>query len=162
MAKTGLTFTVRIDGLRETLARFRDLPKEASDQLRTDTQKLAQTLADSATRAGTEQGSQAALVARTVKARRDRVPSVQAGGGTRLGRYGAPASALLFGSEFGMNRHSGWYRKSRYDDSVGFQYHPHTGQEGAWFFPTVEREATHISETWQRIADDIVDRFGDV
>jgi hypothetical protein len=161
MAKTGLTLTVHITGLRETLAKFRGLPKEASDALRTWSQELAGTLAESARAAGIRQGRQAALVATTVKARRDRVPSVQAGGSTRLGRYGAPAYALLFGSEFGMNSHSGWYHKPWFADSAGFQYHPHTGQQGAWFFPTVERESGQIADAWNNAATDIIEWFGE-
>lgn len=161
MAKTGLTFKVSIAGLRETLAKLNELPKEANKELRTRTQELAGKVADSAKAAGIRSGAQAALVARTVKARRDRVPSIQAGGSTPLGRHGAPAFKLLFGSEFGMDRHTGWYRKSRYDESVGFQYHPHTGTVGLWFFPTVEREAPAIADAWDKVAADIVTRFGE-
>jgi hypothetical protein len=161
VAKSGLTFTVRISGVRETLAKFRELPKEASAELRTRSQELAGKLAASARSAGERQGGQAALVARTVKARRDRVPSVQAGGSTRLGRYGAPAFKLLFGSEFGMNQRSGWYGKPRYNRDTGDQYHVHTGTVGAWFFPTVEREAPAIADAWNTAADDIADRFGE-
>lgn len=160
MAKSGLTIKVSISGVRETLAKFNGLPKEASDSLRNASQELAGILADSARAAGLRQGSQAALVATTVKARRDRVPSVQAGGSARLGRHGAPAYGLLFGSEFGMNRRSGWYRKGRFAQSVGHQYHPHTGTEGLWFFPTVERESPAIAEQWNKAAEQLIDWFG--
>lgn len=157
MAKTGLTIKVKIDGARETLRAFNALPKNANDELRDRTKEIATKVAQSAKDAGIRAGSQAALVSRSVKVKRDRVPAVQAGGGSpALGRYHVPPSALLFGSEFGMDAHSGWYRKSRYDESKGFQYHPHTGQVGAWFFPTVEREAPAISEAWNKVADDIV------
>lgn len=157
MAKDSFTVTVRIEGVRETLRVFNALPKNANDALKDRTKEIASKVAESATAAGVRAGSQAALVSRSVKVKRDRVPAVQAGGSSpALGRYGAPPSALLFGSEFGMDSHSGWYRKSRYDESAGSQYHPHTGQVGAWFFPTVEREAPAISEAWNRVADDIV------
>lgn len=161
MAKTGLTFKVSIVGVRETLAKFKELPKEANNDLRKRSQELAGKLAESARAAARRTGHQAALVAPTVKARRDRVPSVQAGGSTRVGRYGVPAYAVLFGSEFGMDRHTGWYRKSRYDESIGFQYHPHTGTVGLWFFPTVEREAPAIADAWDQVAADIITRFGE-
>jgi hypothetical protein len=161
VGKTGITFTVRITGIRETLAKFRDLPKDASAALRTETLKLSQAIADAAQRAGRSQGGQAALVARTVKARKDRVPSVQAGGATPLlGRYRKPPFTLLFGSEFGMSQHSGWYRRSSYRHSVGFQYHAHSGQTGAWFFPTVEKEAPRIDQAWNAVADKVLRDFG--
>lgn len=162
MAKTGLTINVKIDGARETLRVFNALPKVANDELKDRTNEIAAKVAQSAKDAGIAAGSQAALVARTVKVRRDRVPSVQAGGSTPLGRHGAPAFSLLFGSEFGMNIASGWFHKSRFfPDWDHFQYHEHTGQQGAWFFPTVERQAPEISEAWNKVADDIVEHLSE-
>lgn len=157
--KQALTVNVAIDGVRETLAAFRSLPKEANNQLRERSKALAELIATRAKAAGQAEGAQAALVARTVKARRDRVPVVQAGGTRKLGRYKVPAYALLFGSEFGMNQRSGWYASQRYRRSDGYQYHPHTGQEGAWFFPTVEASAPEISREWNAAADEIVRAF---
>jgi hypothetical protein len=160
VAKTGLTIKIKIEGVRETLRGFNALPKNANDALKDRTKEIAAKVAQSAKDAGVRAGSQAALVSRSVKVKRDRVPAVQAGGSSpALGRYGAPPSALLFGSEFGMNAHSGWYHQSRYNESAGSQYHPHTGRVGAWFFPTVEREAPAISDAWNRAADDIVGKL---
>jgi hypothetical protein len=161
VAKTGLTFKVSIAGVRETLRALNDLPKVANVELKNRTKELATRIAQSAKNAGGRAGSQAALVSRTVKVKRDRVPAVQAGGSTPLGRYGTAAFNLLFGSEFGMDAHSGWYRKSRYDESIGYQYHPHTGTIGLWFFPTVEREALAIADAWDKVAADIITRFGE-
>jgi hypothetical protein len=44
---------------------------------------------------------QAALVARTVRVRSDRLPAVQLGGSRRVGRRGTPAGRLVWGSEGG-------------------------------------------------------------
>jgi hypothetical protein len=158
VAKTGLIITVRIDGAKETIRAFNALPKNVNRELRDRTKELATIMAQSAKDAGIRQGRQAALVARSVKVQRDRVPAVVAGGGSPpLGRHGAPPSALLFGSEFGMNVASGWFHQSRFfKDWSHFQYHEHTGQTGAWFFPTVERMAPEIGEAWNKVADDIV------
>lgn len=161
MAKTALTVTVRIDGLRETLQAFREMPKDANDELRDRSRELAQVLADRARAAGQAEGGQAALVAGTVKAARDRVPVVQAGGTRKLGRHKAPAWGLLFASEFGMTRRSGWYASPRYGRSTARQYQPHQGQQGIWFFPTVEGAQTEISRQWNQAADAIVRKFSD-
>jgi len=157
--KQALTVNLAIDGVRETLAAFRSLPKDANDQLRERSRKLAEIVAERAKAAGQAEGKQAALVARTVRARRDRVPVVQAGGTRRLGRHRAPAFGLLFASEFGMDQRSGWYANQRYRRSTGMQYEPHTGQEGLWFFPTVEAAQPMINREWNAAADEIMRAF---
>lgn len=147
MANQGLTIAIRIDGMAETLNAFRALPKAASDELREASLDLSRKLALSAKAAGIAEGEQAALVARTVKANRDRVPSVTAGGSRRVGSRKAPAWRLLFGAEFGSNRYRQFPRL-------------HTGRAGIWFFPTIEREATSIAHGWQTAARGIVRSFG--
>lgn len=147
--KFGITYTVRIDGLRETLAKFRELPKEASKELRTETLKLSKSLASEVKEAARAEGRQWGILARTVKARRDRVPSVEAGGETPLiGRNEKPPFKLLFGAEFGAT----------YLD----QFKPRTpGNAGYVFFPTARRMEPEIESGWNKVADDIVRRFGE-
>lgn len=158
--KSALTITLHATGVRETLAAFRALPKDASAELRKSSLKLAESLAVAARASGRAEGGQAAAVARTVKARRDRVPVVQAGGTTRVGRKRAPAWAILFGSEFGQDRRSGWYARPRYRRSRGTQYEPHQGRDGLWFFPTIEARQAQIMREWQAAADRIIRSFG--
>ncbi len=158
-SRTGLVVTLRIQGVRETLRVLSLLPKEASSELRKASERVADGLAGRIRSAAAGQGSQAAALARTVKARRDRVPTVQAGGTTRIGRRRAPAYRLLFASEFGMNRRSGWYANPRYSGSTGRQYRPHRGREGYWFFPTAEADQPRIDREWNTAADAVVDRW---
>lgn len=149
MAKTSVTVKVTISGLRETLRAFQELPADASKRLREESLKLAEELAVKARAEGmADAAPQSPLVAATVKAVRDRVPAIQAGGTKRLGRNRAPAYKLLFGSLFGSN----FYR----------QFHrPHGGQDAYWFFPVVERNAGTISAAWNRAADEIVRDFSE-
>lgn len=147
MSKQALTVNVKIEGVRETLAAFNRLPKEASAELRKSSKELAELLAREAQTAGRARGGQAALVAGTVKAASDRVPVVQAGGAKRLGKSRAPAWKLLFGSEFGSNQYKQFH-------------HAHTGRDGLWFFPSVEKNAAKIAAAWNKAADEIADRFG--
>lgn len=148
MARSGLTVTVHIDGVRETLAALRKLPKDASNELREAALEISKELAAAATASGRREGAQAALVATTVKARRDRVPVVQAGGTKRLGRNRAPAYKLLFGSEFGADRFE--------------QFKPHVGRGSYWFFRTVEDQQVEIAERWLQAADEIIAKFSEV
>lgn len=147
MAKKDLTVKVRITGVRETVAALSRLPKDANDEIRAAAQALAKDLAAAASAAGRAEGRQAALVATTVRAARDRLPVVNAGGTRRLGRNREPAYKLLFGSEFGANF---------YD-----QYKPHLGSGSYWFFRTIEDEQVEISAAWLRAADEIIKRFGE-
>lgn len=148
MAKKDLVVTIRIDGIRETLAALRKLPKDASVELRAAALEISKELAVAARESGAREGRQAALVATTVKARRDRVPVVVAGGAKRLGRNREPAFKLLFGSEFGATRYE--------------QYKPHLGRGSYWFFRTIEDEQVQIAKRWLDAADEIVRKFGGV
>lgn len=147
MAKKDLTIRVHIDGVRETLAALRKLPKDASTELRAAALEISKEIAAAAAASGRREGSQAALVATTVKARRDRVPVVTAGGTKRLGRNREPAYKLLFGSEFGANRYE--------------QYRPHLGRGSYWFFRTVEDEQVEIAARWLKAADEIIAKFSE-
>lgn len=144
--KKALVVSLKIDGVRETLAAFRGMPKEANNALRDAANDIARDLAVDAKAAGVAEGSQAALVAGTVRVVRDRVPVLQAGGTKRLGSRKAPAWKLLFGSEFGSNR---------------FTQFPHThqGTDGLWFFPTIEDNAASISRRWNAAADEVIAAF---
>jgi hypothetical protein len=145
MAKKTVTLTVKIDGVRETLKAFGKLPKDANIELRAAALELSKQLASAAAASGRAEGSQAGLVATTVKAAKDRVPVVTAGGVKRLGRNRKPAYKLLFGSEFGSDQYE--------------QFKPHLGAGSYWFFRTVEDEQTAIAAAWTKAADEIIRKF---
>lgn len=159
MASQALTAHVSTSGVRQVLRAFSRLPKEASEQIRDTSLRLSQDLADDVAHAARARGSQAALMAPTVKAVRDRVPAITAGGATRVGRHHASAWRLLFASEFGMNRKSGWYAAAQYRASTGRQYDPHVGRHSYWFFKEVERHEGDIERAWGRSADAIIRSF---
>jgi hypothetical protein len=146
MAGKSLNVNIKIDGLRETIRAFSQLPKDANNELRLASLELSKDIAGKAATAGRAEGRQAALVAATVKARRDRVPVVVAGGRKRLGRNKVPASKLVFGSEFGATRLK--------------QYKPHVGKGSYWFFKTVTDNRKEISDAWNKAADEIVRKYG--
>jgi hypothetical protein len=145
MAKTALTVNVKITGLRETLRAFRELPKEANDALRDRSTELARTMATRVAAAGQSDSPQSAAVASTVKARRDRVPVIEAGGTQAVTSSRVPAWKILFGSEFGAR--------------IWRQFRPHVGKGSYWIWRTVERNQAEISEAWNKAADDIAVAF---
>lgn len=144
--RTGLTVQIRITGIRGTLTALSKLPKDAQNELRDAALELSKELARTAASRGRGEGRQAALVASTVKARRDRVPVIVAGGPTRLGRNRKPAWKLLFGSEFGSNYYLQFGK-------------PHIGSGSYWFFDTVEAEQETITARWLEAADNVIQRF---
>lgn len=143
---TGLVLRIRIDGHREVLAAFRRLPPEANASLRERTLKLSTLLASKARAAAVADSAQSTLIAPTIKARKDRLPSVQAGGMRRVGRNKVPAYKVLFGAEFGATHLE--------------QYRPHVGQGSYWFFRTFDDRAGQIERAWLRVADDVVRAWG--
>lgn len=155
MAKA-LTISVHVDGIRQTLAAFRRLPKQASDSLRDRTLDLSELLARRIKAAGRLDSRQSAAVAPTVKAVRDRVPAIVAGGTVRVTSTRVPASKVIFGSEFGARRRFGWYAAHKYASSRGRQYRRHLGRGSYWIFRTVEENAAEISRAWAKVADDVV------
>lgn len=141
---------VRVDGAQQTLAAFRALPKEASDELRTAATDLSTLLAGRIAAAGQSEGRQAAKLAQTVKPKRDRVPALTVGGTKKLFRgrkdgKSREAFRALFGSEFGSNR--------------GHGFKPHVGKGSYWIWKTVEANQSEIAAGWTAAADGIVAKF---
>lgn len=147
MARTTLSVNLHVEGSRELLAAFRRLPKDASAALRDASLELATALADrAAVAAAADAAPQSKLLVPTIRAKRDRVPAVQVGGSTRVGRNKVPAYKVLFGAEFGSNQHRQFGRV-------------HSGRRGYWFFPLVEEQREQIETGWLKAADDIVSSF---
>jgi hypothetical protein len=146
--KDTLTFNLKIDGAKETLKALNRLPKEANKAVKDGSMELARVLATRVKAAAVaDKSPQSALLARTVRARRDRVPVIVAGGDRLLGRRKVPAWRLLFGAEMGSNAHPQFH-------------HAHSGRKGYWFFPTASREAPTIAKAWNEVADQIVNAYG--
>ena len=152
----GITVRVRISGARETLAAFRDLPKDASDELREANKQISDELADKIRSAAGGSDEQSALMVRSIRATRDRVPSVTAGGNRRVGKQSRKssgqdytrASDILFGANFGA--------------STLRQFRPHTGagEDDYWFFRTVEANEERIAGEWGDAADRVLTKWG--
>jgi hypothetical protein len=147
--KTSLTMTVRIEGLDATLKAFNRLPKDANTELRDRAMSLAQTLAGRVKAAASSDPSpQAALLVPTIRARRDRVPVIVAGGAKRVGRRRVSAWKVLFGAEFGADQYKQFGK-------------PHTGRQGSWLFGVADREQATIEREWNAAADEISAKWGD-
>lgn len=91
-----------IDGLNAAL---RGWPKDASKELRDEAQKIAETVASTARSRGASQGGVSGKVAPSLRAKRDRYPSLILGRKTPKWRKsksgGQYSQAVAFGAEFG-------------------------------------------------------------
>lgn len=148
----GLRFTVSIEGANEVLRALEKLPKDADTELRAQAFDIAKVLADRVKAGGRAHSRQAARAASTVKEVKGRWPIIQA---SNTGR----AKGLLFGSVFGMKRHSGWYDKRRYHNSRGHQFGPWIGYPGYWFFSDAEALQPYVAEQWGEVADAVVRKW---
>lgn len=142
---------VRVDGATQTLAAFKALPKEASEELRKAAGELSELLAARMRAAGAAEGRQAAKLAGTITVKRDRVPAFEIGGKAKIFRgkkdgTRREAFEALFGSEFGMRGH-------------GFK--PWRGRAGLWIWPTIEASQAEVAKAWREAADVIVKKFTD-
>ena len=153
MAKGGLKLPVRIEGADEVIRALTKLPTDARRELSNEAFDISKSLTDRIKIAGRAQGGQARRAAGTVReVRAGAWPAVQA---SNTGR----ARGLLFASEFGMTRRSGWYARGRYFASEGRQYRPHLGRGSYWFFRTAEAMAGWIEREWHKAADATVRRW---
>lgn len=141
--KRTLTVTIRITGLRETIRAFKNLPDDATTELRAASLSIAGAVAVDIRQAA-RGDAQSGLLAPTVRAVRDRVPAVQAGGTRRVGSNRVPAFKVLFGSEFGSKSLK--------------QFRPFSG-DSYWFFKSVDENQDYIQAEWLEAADEILRKW---
>ena len=143
--KRTLTLTLHVDGLKEALRAISKLPKDAQVEVRDRALTIAEGLAIKLRVAARGESAQAGLMAPTIRARRDRVPSVEAGGTRRVGRKRKPAYKILFGSEFGSHLP---------------QFKPHLGRGSYWFYKTFEDNQEALMSEWAEAVNEVADKWG--
>jgi hypothetical protein len=82
------------------------------------------------------------LAAGSVRARRDRVPVIVAGGASKAGQ-------VFFGAEFGGQR-----RKTTQ------QFRPYRGTQGYWFYPALRAMTPKVLEEYGKALDRAAGRWG--
>lgn len=147
MGKKALTMSVSVYGVRETVAAFDRLPRDARKEITEANYQIASSLVPRLRFSAATLGHQGKLLGPTVTALRDRrVPVVSAGGTAPVGSRRKPAYKLLFGFEFGSDR----YR----------QFRRHLGGGGSyWLFKTVFENQNEMMRKWLKAADRIIDKW---
>lgn len=147
--------SVRVEGDEEVLRALAKVPADVREAMRDQSHDIADRLADFIRIGGREHSRQAARAARTVKVESEGGwPVIEA---TNTGR----AHGLLFGSIFGMKRHTGWYNHRRYNHlpGAGHQFGRWIGYPGYWFFKQYEERRPWIDTEWQKAGDEVIRRW---
>lgn len=136
------TDRIHVEGLNETLRAFKQYGPDATNELRTEAKALSSQVAARQKAAGAGSDRQSAMAARTVRARRDRVPVIVAGGRSRPGM-------VFFGAEFGGRR-----RRTTQ------QFRPYRGRTGYWFYPTLRAMTPRLLEAYGDALDRAARKWG--
>jgi hypothetical protein len=102
------SFDAYVEGLNQVLRAFRNLPKEASAELRKASAAVASQHMVPAWQESARNGAGpwGEVIANSVKVRRDRVPAVQIGGNRKAFSGGATATMVRYPSDSGQKRDS--------------------------------------------------------
>lgn len=143
----GDSIKVTIRGDREVERALRAVPADAQAQMRRGLAGLAGRFTQLVRAAAAADSKPARRAATTVRSRVT---------GTGVTVEAGP-HPLLYLSEFGMNKHTGWYGKPRYSHSPSPNApHRHIGQGSYWFFRTVDEHRDQIDARAREIADAVV------
>jgi hypothetical protein len=143
--------SIELEGIFETLKAVRDVEADlrpgVNNELRDAAEASARVLLVDLQAAAASSGVPVApRVAGSARVKRDRVPVVSIGGATRVGRRGAPAGQLVWGSEQGPKGSTN-----------------HWGvppSSGYWIAPAVERAGPKAVESFRRAVADIFRKHG--
>jgi hypothetical protein len=105
---------------------------------------------------------QAAVVAQTVRANKDRIPNVTIGGSRGRVSGGANAGILLYGNEFGSDRNL--YGSAGLFPNGGYKFPTRTpregrGNRGYWIFPTLKAMQPEITRRWKESVEKVLDNW---
>jgi hypothetical protein len=123
------------------------LPGDAAKGITKEKKRLAKNLAAKLRRAVIS-GS------KTTMGRKVR-PTIHQRGETVL----AGPHPMLFGTEFGMNKKSGWYARPEFRGLPHLQYFRHQN-DGYWWNPTIRRAKPDADAAVQRALDEAVRNWG--
>lgn len=144
MAQTKV-FDTYVDGLNDVLRGFRALPKEASAELRTASQAVADKHMAPAWRnaALNYAGPWGQVIADSVKVKRDRVPAVNIGGARKKFSGGASPTMVRYPSDKGNQGRAGDATPSAF------------GQGTSWMANVKQYQSGALQE-WAKAVDQIV------
>jgi hypothetical protein len=159
------TISVKMDitpEIRALLKTLNEMDKESKTELKNKVKGIATWVAEDIKTAASyaPMYKQAIKVAQTVRANKDRVPSVTIGGSRVKFSGGALSGEVLIGSEFGADPTS--VNGQFPNGGRRFPYRsPKRGQgnEGYWIYPTLRLAQPRITREWHEAVDNVLDNW---
>lgn len=153
-AGKGFTADLQISGLDGTLRAFKAYGRDAQKELRQAAGAEVDRVIPALILAAGAAGPQAALTATSVKRRSDRIPTLVAGGSTRLrpstrSKRRVQAGDVFFGAEFGGGRRPATQ-----------QFPEWVGKTGYWFWPTLRRHLPELRRRYIAVLDELAAKWG--
>jgi hypothetical protein len=149
---------------RGVLKALSQMDKEAQLQLKDDVHAISKWTAQGIIYSsyGAFMPAQAAIVAQTVRANRDRLPNITIGGSKGRASGGANAGQLLYGNEFGGERNA--YNSQSAFPNGGYRFPARSpregrGNKGWWIFPTLKTLQPEIRRRWKDAVDKVMDNW---
>jgi len=166
--KDRITFKLELDDedYRTLMAAFRTMPKEAQDELRVTNKRMVGNLVQKIQTAAAyaPNPAQARIVARSLKANKDRVPSITVGG-ARKAPVSRRATAnnpkptygdLLFGAEFGAVKPGPNTFPQGGRKFPAYSGRFKSGSRGYFIFPTLRKAQPQIRRDFLYTVDKII------
>jgi hypothetical protein len=162
--KTTMSMKLDMSDYRSLLKALSVMDKESQMGLKDDVQSISKWTAQGIVYAsyGALMPKQAAIVAQTVRANRDRLPNVTIGGPRGRASGGANAGQLLFGNEFGGERNA--YGNKTAFPNGGYRFPERSPREGRgnagyWIFPTLKDMQPTIRKRWEEAVNKVMDNW---
>lgn len=163
------TIRVKMDmtqDIRDLLSDLNKMDAESKNELKTEVASITSWAVQGIVQKSYDapMPKQAAIVAQTVRANRDRVPNITIGGSRGRASGGATAGELVVGNEFGASPTSS--NGAFPNGGRRFPYRsPRKGRgnTGYWIYPALAEMQPEISRRWWNAADKIFrhwQRFG--
>lgn len=145
--------TVEVDGLTETVRAFGKYGRDCQAEIRDAAQREVDRIAPAMVSAMAGDGGPSALVATSIRSKRDRYPVIAAGGAKRTtsskkAKARPSAGELFFGAEFG-----GRGRPTTQ------QFRPWKGTTGYAFYPTLRSRTSDLIDGYKRALEDLAHRW---
>jgi hypothetical protein len=152
--------TIRVDDkdLRDFLRVMNSMGKEANTELKKEVLKISEMTATALRFSASSKRQK--IIANTIKARYDRLPTVSIGGSKKITSYsrnGGTVGDMLYGVEFGAIK--GYLKNGGRSFPTRSYPTPSGGNTGWWIFPTLRKMQPEIRRRWYQAVDELIDQW---
>jgi len=151
---------LRIDDkdLKDFLRVMNSMGKEANTELKKEVLKISEMTATTLRFSASSKRQK--IIANTIKARYDRLPTISIGGSKKITGYsrnGGTVGDMLYGVEFGARK--GYLRNGGRSFPTRSNPTPSGGNNGWWIFPTLRKVQPEIRRRWYQAVDELIEQW---